>query len=123
VYAQVNSCEDQFAGTPDTVSCGAIGWDGQEDEARHILNSQWAACRLADQIARSTQADPPLVVGANWLSNSVVSRSKWEDAATVANLFESIDCCSVRDQVVQEGWATVDDMTAEHNGLERFGCA
>jgi hypothetical protein len=29
VYAQVNSCEDQFAGTPDTVSCGAIGWDGQ----------------------------------------------------------------------------------------------
>merc|ERR1712061_809404 len=64
VYAQVNSCQDQFADTPDAVSCSAIGWDGEENEAAHIINSQWAACRLADQIARSTQTDPPLVVGA-----------------------------------------------------------
>jgi len=123
VYAQVNSCQDQFADTPDTVSCGTIGWDGEENEAAHILNSQWAACRLADQIARSTQKDPPLVVGANWLSNVVVSRSKWEDAATVKNLFETIDCCGVRDQIVQEGWSTLEKMAAEHTGLEKFGCA
>jgi len=123
VYAQVNSCQDQFANTPDTVSCSAIGWDGETNEAMHILNSQWAACRLADQIARNTQADPPLVVGAKWLSNLVVSRSKWEDAATVKNLFEKIDCCKVRGQIVQAGWSTMEKMAAEHTGLERFGCA
>merc|ERR1712003_609741 len=62
VYAQVNYCADQFADTPDVVSCASINWDGEDDEAKHILNSQWAACRVADQIARSTQSDPPMVV-------------------------------------------------------------